>query len=228
MSDRAAALAMILNKPLVWERSSLDATLAALNASAALPLKAAAKRSRDAAPGIVGVLPIVGPITYRPSIFSFLFGGTAITEARDTLKRFVQNRDVETIVMLVDSGGGDVIGVEEFSYELRQARRVKPIVACVDCVCGSAAYWLAAQATEIVATPSGQVGSVGCYYLHADQSQLLANVGIRPTFIHAGRFKVEGTRTNRFQTRHYDTFSTTLTRCTRRLWRTSFRGAAAG
>jgi ClpP class serine protease len=41
-------------------------------------------------------------------------------------------------------------------------------------------------------TPSSEVGSVGCVVLHIDQSQALEQAGIRPTFIHSGRYKVEG------------------------------------
>jgi ClpP class serine protease len=75
---------------------------------------------------------------------------------------------------------------------MREARRVKPIIAVIDCNAASAAYWLASQANEIVMTPSSQVGSVGVFCLHVDASQALDRAGIRPTYIFAGQYKVEG------------------------------------
>ena len=56
----------------------------------------------------------------------------------------------------------------------------------------SAAYWIASAASELVVIPSGQVGSVGVYALHLDRSALNEKMGVLPTYISAGKFKVEG------------------------------------
>jgi ClpP class serine protease len=56
----------------------------------------------------------------------------------------------------------------------------------------SAAYWVASQASEIVATPGGDVGSIGVYSMHQDISQALAAEGVTTTLVHAGEFKIEG------------------------------------
>ncbi len=56
----------------------------------------------------------------------------------------------------------------------------------------SAGYWLAAQCSEIIATPSGDVGSVGVYMCHTDYSTMNERVGIRPTYIGVPKYKAEG------------------------------------
>jgi hypothetical protein len=82
----------------------------------------------------------------------------------------------------------------ETAYELRETRRVKPVIALIDCCAASAAYWLASQCTDIVMTPSSEVGSIGCWTLHIDESQALEKAGIRPTFILQGNTKSRETR----------------------------------
>jgi capsid assembly protease len=46
-----------------------------------------------------------------------------------------------------------------------------------------------------VVTPSGQVGSIGVYCAHQDESKALENEGIKINLISAGKFKVEGNPT---------------------------------
>jgi signal peptide peptidase SppA len=192
MSHRTAALAALLNRPLAWERASLEAALDSVRATDS-PLQAAgARRSAGRTPNNrVGVLPLVGPITYRPSFWSFIFGGTDLTGFQWQYQEFLDARDVESVVMVCDSPGGEVTGLQETAYKLRQGRQVKPLVAVIDCCAASACYWLASQADEIILTSSSEVGSVGCVVLHVDQSQALEQAGIRPTFIHSGKYKVE-------------------------------------
>jgi capsid assembly protease len=56
----------------------------------------------------------------------------------------------------------------------------------------SAAYWIGAQADELVITPSGYAGSIGVYRMHIDESALNEKIGIDVTYVHAGRYKVDG------------------------------------
>jgi hypothetical protein len=72
------------------------------------------------------------------------------------------------------------------------AREQKPIIAVANTLAASAAYWVAAQADELVVTPSGDVGSIGVYMVHEDWSSANAAFGVTPTYVAAGRYKVEG------------------------------------
>ena len=68
----------------------------------------------------------------------------------------------------------------------------KKIISVVNTLAASAAYWLAAQADEIVATSSGELGSVGVYMLHEDWSGWNEQQGIGVTYVKTPRFKAEG------------------------------------
>jgi signal peptide peptidase SppA len=193
----------------VWamERSHLERVAAVLQAHArgvATPgltaedlarVEARAARSdgyRAESRGDVAVIPVYGAITHRANILSEFSGGTSCEQLTKAVRRAAADPDVASIVLDVDSPGGTVSGLLEAADAVYEARQQKPIVAVANAMAASAAYWLATQASELVVTPSGTVGSVGVYVMHVDQSAYLAKEGVAVTFIHAGEHKVEG------------------------------------
>lgn len=140
----------------------------------------------------VAVVPVHGPISHRGSIFSYLFGGTSTEDVSQQLRQYVNDPTVGAIVLDIDSPGGDVDGVDELASEIYQARKLKPIVAVSNALCASAAYYLASQASELVASPSSLTGSIGVYTVHEDISQLLDNAGVKVNLIKFGENKAEG------------------------------------
>ena len=189
-----AVSAFIRSATWLIEPDRLKAYLEALAQPHPAPVQAAHQQRRRATTGpidSIAVIPVHGPITYRAGPFSYLFGGATITELSRALGEALSSPEVSSIVLDIDSPGGTVDGVEEFGDELRQARSQKPIIAAINTLGASAAFWIAAQADEIVITPSAEAGSVGVWVLHVDLSQQLAKAGITPTFVFAGDRKVD-------------------------------------
>jgi len=144
-------------------------------------------------PQNVAVVGVQGLLEYRRSILAELFGtGTSTSELRRTFRALGANSDVKSILMIVDSPGGEVAGMKELSAVIREVRRRKPVTAVVDVTAASAAYWVASQASEVVVSPSGSVGSVGVFGVHEDRSALAEKVGVKVTLVSAGRYKTEG------------------------------------
>ena len=56
----------------------------------------------------------------------------------------------------------------------------------------SAAYLIGSACTEVYATQTSRVGSIGVVAMHIDQSEKNKKDGIKPTFISAGDYKVAG------------------------------------
>lgn len=79
--------------------------------------------------------------------------------------------EVHTVVVSINSPGGLAIGVQEAAEELNKLAGSKRVVAWVEEVCASAAYWVASGATMIYAKPSAMVGSCGAYNSLADSSE---------------------------------------------------------
>ncbi len=141
--------------------------------------------------GAVAVIPVHGVITPKADLFTDMSGGTSIDRLRGAFHAALTDPDVGSIVLDVDSPGGQVDMVTEFAAEIRAARGTKPILAVANTLAASAAYWIAAQADEIFVTRSGKVGSIGVFAAHDDISALLEKEGVKTTLISAGKFKTE-------------------------------------
>lgn len=173
--------------------SSVDVIAAIQTANEAADLRAQSARASGGRS--VAVIPIYGLIMHRPSMDISGPGGTSCLLLSRRIREAVDDPNVSTIVLDVDSPGGCVDGVDELASQIFEARKKKKIVAVSDCLCASAAYYLASQASELVVSPSSQTGSIGVYCLHEDDSEMLAKMGVKLTFIKFGENKAEGNST---------------------------------
>jgi len=138
--------------------------------------------------GAVAVIPIQGVITKRGGWFS---DGT--DRVSRTLDAAMASKAVGGIVLDIDSPGGSSYGLMEFADKIFSLRGSgKPIIAIANPLAASAAIWAGSAAEQFIATPSGDVGSVGVWSLHIDYSAAMEAEGVKPTFIFAGKYKVEG------------------------------------
>jgi len=124
-----------------------------------------------------------------------LFGGTSTAALTADVRRAASDPNVSAILIQVHSPGGDVAGVEELAAAITGAAKRKRVVAAVDVMAASAAYWAIAGASEIIASPSAQLGSIGVLGVHTEISKALDAAGIRRTYIASSRFKAEGNET---------------------------------
>ncbi len=138
----------------------------------------------------VAVIPVHGTLLNR---FNYSWGFvTGYNFVRWQLNAALDDDDVETIVLDVNSPGGEVAGCFELAEDVRKARDVKPILAVVDALSASAAYAISSAASKIYITPSGRAGSIGVVAMHIDESKLLEEWGLKVTLIFAGKHKVDG------------------------------------
>lgn len=153
------------------------------------PRQAASLNGQPAQPVTIGVLPIVGVIAQRAGDW---YGDTSTDRLGERFDELVASDKVDAIVLDVDSPGGIVSGTPELAAKVFAARGVKPITAVVNSDMASAAYWIGSAAGDVAITPSGMAGSIGVLMLHTDWSKALEEAGIRPTYVFAGQYKVEG------------------------------------
>lgn len=127
------------------------------------------------------ILPVTGVLD-RPDYASIAHRARSLSDDKET----------ERVVLYVNSPGGLVSGAPEAAQAIADLADAKPVTALVDGLGTSAAYWLASQAGEIVASPSSEVGSIGVFAIHADYSRMHSNAGIEVSLIKAGRYKALG------------------------------------
>lgn len=159
------------------------------------PVAAEARRqAASAGPGGVAVLPVYGTVAHRAHMVRNVSGpgGTSTEALGKAISAAAADPAIGAIVLDIDSPGGAVAGTPELVDRIVAARQQKPVVAVANSLAASAGYWIGSAASEFVATPSAQVGSVGVMAVHEDRSAEHAAAGRKLTFIHAGRFKVEG------------------------------------
>lgn len=69
--------------------------------------------------------------------------------------------DVKAVVLIINSPGGSAAYSEELYLAVLAARQTMPVVASIDLLAASGAYYMAAAADEIYAKPTSNIGSVG-------------------------------------------------------------------
>jgi signal peptide peptidase SppA len=191
------ALALAQNEvwaimPGVLQAALLNSLTESIVEAPSLPEREALSKPGPKA-GRVAVVPVFGAITHRDSFWSMFMGGGGATVERltKTLREYGADPAVGTVLLNVDSPGGTVDGVPELAAEVRALRATKHVVALANSLAASAAYWVASQADEIVATPEALIGSIGVFTIHEDYSAMLDQAGIKATLISAGKYKTE-------------------------------------
>lgn len=140
----------------------------------------------------VAVLPIRGFLLNRCTAIEEWFGFASCERIGAWLDAFLADDGVTAIVLQLDSPGGSVLGIEELARKILAGREVKPITAMVDPMACSAAYWLAAAATEVVVSPSSLSANIGILMVREDTTGADAEAGVVYHAITSGEFKGEG------------------------------------
>lgn len=140
----------------------------------------------------VAVIGVVGSLVNRGGWIGAYSGMTSYEGLKFQIGAAARDTSVSSILLDMDSPGGEAVGAFEAGDAVRAAAQIKEVIAVVNGMAASAAYAIAAQASRIVTTQSGISGSIGVVMLHADYSNKLHQAGIVPTMIFAGARKVDG------------------------------------
>jgi protease-4 len=79
----------------------------------------------------------------------------------DALEQVANDRAVHAVVLDISSPGGEVTASEDMYFSVLSLREKKPVVATIDEMAASGAYYIASAAGEIYAKPASAVGNVG-------------------------------------------------------------------
>lgn len=155
----------------------------------ALPYRAALPG--EVSGGGIALLSLHGPIVNRAGWLT-AFGFADPQEFAAAIRHAAADPSISEILISVDSPGGTVAGTHAAAEAVQQAAAVKPVTAVADGMMASAAYWIASQATRIVADPTAIVGSIGVIGTHVDASELAAKQGVRVTYVRSAPGKALG------------------------------------
>jgi signal peptide peptidase SppA len=122
----------------------------------------------------VAVHTLIGAVTKYGGMCG---GGTE--EMMASMERADRQENIIAHLLEIDSGGGEATNIETTANFVRASLK-KPVVAIVNGVAASAAYWIAAAADEIYASePTDEFGSIGVVLSFADARPMWEEMGVK-------------------------------------------------
>lgn len=113
------------------------------------------------------------------------------------LEQFANDGSVKAIILHIDSPGGGAAASQEIYHEVMRIRteHKKPIVASIESVGASGAYYIASAADRIYANQASIVGSIGVIMEWMNYGALLKWAKLKTVTIKAGALKDAGSPT---------------------------------
>lgn len=111
----------------------------------------------------VAIVPIEGALFRHANLMTQFSGATSYDTLATDFRAAIEDPTVHSIILQVDSPGGQVNGGSELAQQIRAASTDsgKPVVAYIGGTGASAAYWLASAASKIFAADTAIIGSIG-------------------------------------------------------------------
>jgi signal peptide peptidase SppA len=134
----------------------------------------------------VAIIPICGLLTKNESFASLFFDMTSYEDIKDVVDAALNDIEVKSILLDIDSPGGEVSGLFDLVDFIYESRSIKPIYAIANDYAFSAAYAIASAASKIFVNRTSGVGSIGVIATHVDVSEFDKKEGIKYTTIFAG------------------------------------------
>ncbi|OLB22094.1 MAG: S49 family peptidase [Acidobacteriales bacterium 13_2_20CM_55_8] len=115
----------------------------------------------------------------------------------DQLKKFADDDSIKAIILHVNSPGGGVAASEEIYREVKRIRddKKKRIVASIESVGASGAYYVSSATNKIYADKGSIVGSIGVIAEWVNYGNLLHWAKLKDVTMKAGEFKDTGSPT---------------------------------
>ncbi|MGY2892760.1 S49 family peptidase [Deinococcus sp. UYEF24] len=142
--------------------------------------------------GDVRVIALHGVLISRAGMFDQMSGATTPQAFASLVRQAADDPAVATIVLDLDSPGGTVSGTQLAAEAVGYAAEKKKVIACINDMACSAAYWIASAASEIVMPTNAMVGSIGVIGTHVDRSKAFAQAGLKHTIIRSTPGKALG------------------------------------
>jgi signal peptide peptidase SppA len=132
----------------------------------------------------VAVIEVIGPIVRHADFFSEWSGGISTESLARNFGQALNAPGVSSILLFIDSPGGEAFGIGEFAAMIADRASDKPVTAYIGGYGASAAYYIASAADEVIIDSSAMVGSIGTVMEATDYSKAYEARGIKKhTFV---------------------------------------------
>lgn len=110
--------------------------------------------------GTVAIIPLGGGIS-----------GASAAAVTAQLQRARHDPEIDAVVLLINSPGGTATASESLYLQVKRTADEMPVVAYVDAMAASGAYYAAVGADHIMTKPASLIGSVGVIFVPPQQLQ---------------------------------------------------------
>lgn len=133
-------------------------------------------------------------VIYLNGVISYQMDGHASQEGmvgdiKEQLQQALNDDDVKAIILRINSPGGEVVASDAIYRALAAARDEKTIVASIETVGASGAYYAALGCSHIMANDLTVTGSIGVIMNTFSFGDLMGKVGIKAHTFKSGNFK---------------------------------------
>ena len=143
------------------------------------------------------LIDINGPVTNDPLLIpnvGIIPGMTA--RVRQELELACNDNNIRGILLRIDSPGGTITDSDVIYHsimEFKKAKKVK-VVAAMEDIAASGAFYVAMAADEIYAHPTTVTGSIGVVMEHMDVADLMNKLGVTDDPVVSGKYKDIGSQ----------------------------------
>jgi len=136
-----------------------------------------------------GIISVDGPMSKTTDYFHLIFGGVGYDAISQSLINFANDEDIDNILMVLDTPGGDASGISELSDLVKAVGQYKPVTAYASGAAFSAGYWLATSANELRGAKMSELGSIGAIATFSSVAKALEEAGVETYVSRSGKFK---------------------------------------
>lgn len=141
----------------------------------------------------VAVITVSGSLVPAYAWYNEWFGVVSYEEIKDALHTAASDDNIKKILMVVDSGGGAVSGLDEMAQYISHINKyVKTVEGHTSSGAYSAGYWLLSATSKISAQRMAGTGSIGVIMTTVSYADALKAAGIKYTYIRSGEHKALG------------------------------------
>jgi len=112
-----------------------------------------------------------------------------VGDIKAQLDQALEDKHVKAIILRINSPGGEVVASDAIYKALAAARERKPIVACMESVAASGAYYAAMGCSHVIANDLTITGSIGVIMQSYGFGGLMDKIGVKSHTFKSGKYK---------------------------------------
>ena len=135
----------------------------------------------------IAVIEINGPITSGGFKIPLQRTGASSETLIKFLEQAEESKEIKAVLLDINSPGGTVVASREVAEKVKSLK--KPVVAFINEIGTSGAYWIASAADKIVADPLSITGSIGVIASYLEFADLMEKYGVTYEQLISGKYK---------------------------------------